>query len=185
MQLITLQGGLGEVISLLGPYIAFIAIAAAIFSYLLAQWFQRKVFPRAEYHRSGPNAETYPCVEVGNRVLFNVGGAFSLFRGTREKQLVTAIIMAWPEVKVFGFRTVRLHHVIEGFNQTVDIRDVIRKNPGLAMGAGSLAVSEGVMATSFDAMAKSVPKTKMDFFMNIIFIMLGFGWGLLLGIIFG
>lgn len=185
MQGIVLQTGLGDAISLFGPWIAIIAIAAAIFSYLLAQWYQRKVFPRVEFHRGGPNAETYQCVEVGNRVMFNVGGTFSLFRGTKEKQLVVAIIMAHPEVKVFGFKTVRLHHVIEGFNQTVDIRDVIRKNPELAMGAGALAVSEGVMATGFEAMAKSVPKTKMDFFMNLIFIALGFGWGLLLGVLFG
>ena len=61
--------GIGEIIGLLMPYIGPLVIATAVFAYLLAQYYQRKIFPRVEYHRKGPNAETYPCVEIGNRVM--------------------------------------------------------------------------------------------------------------------
>jgi hypothetical protein len=176
---------IGDVISAFGPWIGIIVIGMAIFSYLLAQYYQRKVFPRVEYHRLGPNSETYHCVEVGNRVMFRTGGAgMSLFKKA-PKSLITAIIKTQPEVKVFGFRTIRLHHVLEGFNQTVDIRDLVRKNIIDPLGGGALATSEAVMATSFEAMSKSIPKTKMDFMMNILMIALGFGWGILMGVVFG
>lgn len=172
----------GQVLGLIAPYIIWIVIAVAVFSYLLAQYYQRKVFPRVEYHRTGPNSETYQCVEVGNRVMFTTGSTgMSLFGGMKKKTLVTAIMQAQPEIKIFGFKTIRLHHVIEGFNETVDIRSIKRTNP---MTGGALAVAEGVMATSFEAMQRSIPKGKGDWMMHLIFMALGVGWGLIIGILF-
>lgn len=169
-------------VDILLPAIPWLAISVAIFSYLLAQYFQRRVFPRVEFHRKGMNAETYPCVEVGNRVMFQTGGTFSPFRGTKEKTLVTAVLMVPPEIKVFGFRTIRLHHVIEGYGETVDIRELKLQNP---MRAGAIAVSEAIMATSFEDMAKSIPKSKGDMMMHLVFLFVGLGWGLLMGTVFG
>jgi hypothetical protein len=172
--------GIGEVLSLLAPYIGPMIIAIAAFSYLLAQYFQRKIFPRVEYHRKGPNAETYPCVELGNRVMFETGGGFRLFGGKKKDQ-IAAVLRARPEIKVFGFKTIRLHHVIEGFNETVDIRDIKTQNP---MGGGALAVSEAVMATAYEQMAKSIPKGKGDVMINVVMVLVGLGWGLLIGVVF-
>lgn len=171
----------GEVFALLAPYIGWIVIASAVFAYLMAQYYQRKIFPKCEYHRIGPNAETYPCVEVGNRVMFKVGSSFSLFGLKKKQEVITAVMRAKPEIKVFGFKTIRLHHVIESFNETVDIRDIKFANP---LAAGAIAVSEAVMATAFENMAKSVPKGKSEWIMTIIVGLAGFGWGLLMGILF-
>jgi len=173
--------GIFDIIVMLLPHLWWIAILIAVFSYMLAQYYQRKVFPRVEYHRTGPNAETYPCVEVGNRVMFNTGGGFSLFQ-KKQKSMVTAVIRAAPEIKVFGFKTIRLHHVIEGLNETVDIR-YLKEMPETFAG-GALAVSEGVMATAFENMAKSIPKGRTEWMIAIMAGFLGFGWGLLVGIIF-
>ena len=163
------------------PFIGPLIIAMAVFSYLLAQYYQRKVFPRVEYHRTGPNAETYPCVEVGNRVMFKTGGGLRLFGGKRKPDIITAVMKAFPEIKVFGFKTIRLHHVIEGFNETVDIRSIKQDNP---MGGGAIATSEAVMATAFENMCKSIPTGKKEWMMTIMGVLVGFGWGLLLGVIF-
>lgn len=174
--------GIGAVWSLLAPYIGFIVIGSAAFAYLMAQYYQRKIFPRVEYHRKGPNAETYQCVELGNRVMFTTGGGFRLFGAKRASETIAAVIMAHPEIKVFGFKTIRLHHVVEGFNQTIDVRDVIEKiNP---IGGGAVSVCEAVMATSFENMAKSIPKGRTEWMMMAIIGFMGFGWGMLIGALF-
>lgn len=161
-----------------------IAISVVVFSYLLAQYYMRKVFVRAEYHRKGPSSETYPCVEVGNRVMFKTGGKFKLF-GQSPQTLVTATIMAKPEVKVFGFKTLRLHHVIEGFNQTVDIRDLMTSGKVSPLGGGFMAASEAAFATAMEGLQKSIPKGKGEWVMTIMGIAMGFGVGLALGMVFG
>lgn len=169
-------------IEVLGPALPWLIISVAVFSYLLAQYFQRKVFARVEYHRRGMSAETYQCVEVGNRVLFQTGGSFSLFRPTKERTLVNAVLTVPPEIKVFGFKTIRLHHVIEGYGETVDIRELKTQNP---MHAGATATSEAVMSTAFEEMAKSVPRGKSDMMIRLVFLLVGLGWGLLLGVVLG
>lgn len=171
-----------EAMDILLPMMPWLIISVAIFSYLLAQYFQRKVFPRVEFHRKGMSAETYPCVEVGNRVMFQTGGSFSIFRPTAKRTLVNAVMMVPPEIKVFGFRTVRLHHVLEGHGETVDIRELRMANP---MHAGATATSEAVMATSFEEMSKSVPRSKSDMMIHLVFLMVGLGWGLLIGSVLG
>lgn len=169
---------LNDVWSLLAPFIGWIVIGAAAFSYLIAQYYQRRVFPRVEYHRKGPNSETYSCLEVGNRVVFTPGSSFSLFGGHKKKESVNAVMQAKPEIKIFGFKTIRLHHVIEGFNETVDIRDLKARNP---LTGGALATSEAVMGIAFEQMAKSVPKSKGEWLMMVVAGLMGLGWGILFG----
>jgi hypothetical protein len=154
----------------------------AVFSYILTQHYQRKIFSKVEYHRKGPNAETYPCVEIGNRIAFTPGGGESkLFGSKRKEQRLTVVNRAKPEIKVFGFKTIRLHHVIEGWGETVDIRDLKEKTPS---GAGTIATSEAVMSTAFENMQKAIPKSKGDWMMWLIFAGMGVAWGIVISVAF-
>lgn len=161
-----------------------IAISVVVFAYLLAQHYMRKVFVRVEYHRKGLSSETHSCVEVGNRVMFKTGGKFALF-GKSPQSMVTATVMAKPEIKVFGFKTLRLHHVLEGYNQTVNIRDLLLKSGISAIGGGYMAASEAAFSTAMEGLQKSIPKGKGEWIMTIMGIMMGLGIGFALGIVFG
>jgi len=164
-------------------YFAFMIVMAVV-AYLIAVYCMRKVFPRVEYHRKGVVSETHPCMEKGNRVTFTPSGSkFRIVGGTKPETL-TAIIAAKPELKVFGFKNIRLHHVIEGFGFTVDIRD-LKMNPETAAMGMPVGTSMAVADHFFEAMGKSWPKGKIEWLMTLMAIFMGIGMGFMLGVFFG
>lgn len=147
----------------------------AVISWLMANYYMRKVFTRVAYHRKGNTVEILQCLEREGRVTFQT----VTDPLTKKREEITVTKQGLPEIQVAGLKTFKLYHAVEGFGLTVDIRDVVEDKPDKSGSVVHTALS--AMATAFELMARTVAKSKGDYLIiigvGVLCFFLGFGWG--------
>jgi len=100
-----------------------IAIASVI-GLLVGIRSTRRMKPVVMFHKKAPYAEFYSCREIGNRIEFVPKAGFFKVVRPRDKISVVRGENVKPEVQVRGLKTYSIHHVVEGWAETVDIRQI-------------------------------------------------------------
>jgi len=115
-----------------------------------------------------------------------------LFAKKSPIDMVRATVGAAPEIQIAGLRTYSVHHVVEGYNKTVDVRDIpillaklYQARAGVALASGTsgptVATSLATMQNAFHSMGGAFAKTKGEYFINLIYAAAGMGWGIVMG----
>jgi len=161
----------------------------AVVSWIVAQQIMRKISTLVAYHKKGNVAEIYGATEKGSLVEF-LPKKGVLFARRDPLDIVTAKIEAEPEIQVTGLRTFRVHHIIEGYNKSVNVRQIPRLiaemfllRTGAMMGGEGTSVSTSLatMQQAFTTMGQSFPKTRAEYFTNLVYATAGLGWGIVIG----
>lgn len=146
----------------------------AIMSYLMAQYYMRKVFVRVVYHRRGSTVDIMQCLEREDRITFKTVQD----PVTRKKEEITVVKKANPEVQVAGLKTYKLYHVVEGFGETVEIRDIKKDSTSSGI---PISTAFSAMGVAFDLMSRTASKGKSEWLIpvaiGLLCFFLGFGWG--------
>lgn len=180
-----------QILSLMVTRFWWVFLVFAIFSWIMAQRMMRSISILAVYHRKGVAAENYRATLQG-QVLSFIPKKGTLFARKSPIDVVRVTVDADPEIQVVGLRTYSVHHIIEGYSRTVNIRQIpillaklYQAQVGVPLLSGlagtSVATSLSTMQSAFSTMGGSYPKTKGEYIMNAIYAIAGLGWGVVIG----
>ena len=166
-------------------------IIFAIFSWIMAQRMMRRISTLVAYHRKGVAVELYRGAIQGQSLSF-LPKKGVLFARKSPIDLVRVTVDANPEMQIAGLRTYSLHHVLEGYNKTVNIRTIpvllaklYQAQAGVPLTSGtsgsSVATSLATMQNAFNSMGTSFPRGKGEFVANMVYGTAGMGWGIVIG----
>ena len=180
-----------QVFYLLITQYSWVFILFAVFSWIMAQRMMRSISILVAYHRRGVAVEIYKGKIQGQSLSFFPRKGV-IFAKKSPIDIVRVTIDADPEMQIQGLRTYSLHHIIEGYTKTVNIRQIpvllarlYQASAGIPLTTGTsgstVATSLATMQNAFTSMGGSFAKTKGEYMINFVWAAAGMGWGIVMG----